>query len=286
MLANTEAITKTHTAEELYLDLLKKCLTRYLIGEPGGWGIPKGNPIWFLYQPLRKLLAQKGWELVLRSTRPFDPQTRALGQDSSANAETMIGLKRLDNIQYCVTDVLKRGIPGDLIETGAWRGGACIFMRAVLKVFGDTNRSVWVADSFQGLPKPDTERFPTDAGVDLWKETFFSVSLEDVKSNFERYGMLDEQVRFLPGWFKNTLPNAPIERLAVMRLDGDLYESTIEALQHLYHKLSVGGYVIIDDYGGIRECRQAVDDFRKMNRIEDEIQWVDWTGIFWQRTRA
>jgi O-methyltransferase len=190
----------------------------------------------------------------------------------------MIGLKRLDNLQYCVTDVLRRGVPGDLIETGAWRGGATIFMRAILEAYGDTERQVWVADSFQGLPRPDPERWPAEAGDEHWRMGQLAVSLEDVQANFARYGLLDERVRFLPGWFKDTLPTAPIERLAVLRLDGDIYGSTMEALEALYPKLSVGGYVIVDDYGAIPQCKEAVTDFRSAHGIIDLMETVDWTG--------
>ena len=152
--------------------------------------------------------------------------------------------------------------PGDLIETGVWRGGATIFMRAILKARGVTDRLVWVADSFAGLPPPDTARYPQDEGITLHQFPQLAVPLERVQDNFRRYGLLDEQVRFLKGWFRDTLPTAPIERLAILRLDGDLYESTIQALDSLYHKLSVGGFVIVDDYGNVAACRQAVHDFR------------------------
>lgn len=143
----------------------------------------------------------------------------------------MIGIRRLDNLQDCLIDVLERRIPGDLIETGVWRGGAAIFMRAVLKVFDDTTRMVWVADSFQGLPDP--ERYPADEGTFYWEQEELAVPFETVKANFTRYGLLDGQVRFLPGWFKDTLFTAPMERLAVLRLDGDMYESTMVALEAL-----------------------------------------------------
>jgi hypothetical protein len=97
-------------------------------------------------------------------------------------------------------------------------------------------------------------------------------------------GLLDERVRFLVGWFKDTLPSAPIQRLAVLRLDGDMYGSTMEALQALYPKLSVGGYVIVDDYGAIPQCKEAVTDFREAHGISDPMEWVDWTGVWWQRS--
>ena len=108
--------------------------------------------------------------------------------------------------------------------------------------------------------------------------------LEHVKENFQRYGLLDEQVRFVKGWFRDTLPHVPIERLAVLRLDGDLYESTIQALDGLYHKLSPGGFVIVDDYGNVPACRQAVDDFRAHEGITDLIMPIDWGGVYWRRS--
>jgi hypothetical protein len=243
----------------LYLELMKKCLTRIVFKESG----PPIDP----------------------ESSSFDEATRREGRDWPADAETMAGILRLNNVQQCVEDVLRRDVPGDLIETGVWRGGTTIFMRAILAAHGDTTRQVWVADSFQGLPKPDVARYPADEG---WDHTHFSqlaVSLDQVKANFARYDLLDDRVQFLKGWFKDTLPHAPISRLAVMRLDGDLYESTMDALTALYPKLSPGGYVIIDDYGAINACRQAVHDFRNTHGIEDPIQEVDWTGAYWRRSQ-
>ena len=180
---------------------------------------------------------------------------------------TTIGLKRLANVRECVESVLADNVPGDLIETGVWRGGTTIFMRAILKVHGVTDRLVWVADSFAGLPPPDLARYPFDRGITLHQFPQLAITLERVRDNFRRYGLLDDQVRFLKGWFRDTLPDAPIERLAVLRLDGDLYESTIQALEGLYDKLSAGGYVIVDDYGNVAGCRQTVHGFRARRGI-------------------
>jgi O-methyltransferase len=195
----------------------------------------------------------------------------------------MVGLKRLDNLQYCITEVLRKNIPGDLIETGVWRGGATILMRAVLKAYGDRNRCVWVADSFEGLPKPDG-RYQQEVGDLHWTyKSVLGVSLEQVKANFARYGLLDEQVHFLAGWFKDTLPTAPISQLAILRLDGDIYSSTMDALQNLYPKLSPGGYAIIDDYGWSPLCKQAVDDFRADRKVKEPLERIDWSGVFWEK---
>ena len=271
------------TAAELYLDLLKKCLTRYLFGESYVPAIPpRGTLKHTAFEPVRRWLAGKDMEVIRHV--PFDQQGRAEGRDWPARAESMAGLKRLDNLLFCVTDVLRRGVPGDLIETGAWRGGVTIFMRAILEAYGDPDRRVWVADSFQGLPKPDPERWPAEAGDEHWTMEQLAVPLEEVQASFARYGLLDERVRFLPGWFKDTLPTAPIERLAVLRLDGDMYGSTMEALDALYPKLSQGGYVIVDDYGAIPQCKEAVTDFRTAHGIIDPMEPVDWTGVYWQRS--
>ncbi len=189
----------------------------------------------------------------------------------------------MSNLQECVESVLQDNVPGDLIETGVWRGGASIFMRAILKAYGVKDRKVWVADSFEGLPPP-SPAVHADKGDFLHKIDILAVSLDEVRRNFEKYGLLDDQVEFLKGWFKDTLPTAPIQRLALMRLDGDMYQSTMDALTNLYPKLSAGGYVIIDDYAW-KACRQAVTEFRQQEGIRDEIMIIDNWGAYWRRGR-
>jgi O-methyltransferase len=159
-------------------------------------------------------------------------------------------------------------------------------MRAVLKAHGVTDRLVWVCDSFEGLPPPNSEKYPVDAGSQYHTMSdVLAISIEDVKANFERYGLLDDHVRFLKGWFKDTLPVAPFTNFAVMRLDGDMYESTMDALVNLYPKLSSGGYAILDDYGlydGL--CKRAVTDYRQQNGIVSEIIDIDGQGAYWRKS--
>lgn len=259
---------------ELYLDLIKKVLLRLIPGEHYQ-AVGREN----IQKELQALLEPNQWEVVKRNPLP---ETRREGLDWPADAETMIGLKRLENIQHCVADVIEKNVPGDLIETGVWRGGAVIFMRAILKAYGVTDRKVWVADSFQGLPKPNPEKYPQDAQDSHWTVDVLKVSLEEVKKNFSRYDLLDDQVSFLVGWFSATLPQAPIQKLAVARLDGDMYESTTDALEALYPKISTGGYLIVDDYA-LRGCQAAVNDFRAKYQIKEEIRSIDWTGVYWQK---
>ena len=179
---------------------------------------------------------------------------------------------------------MAKGVPGDLIETGVWRGGSTIFMRALLKAHGITDRTVWVADSFQGLPPPAD----AEDGADLSAVEQLAVSLGQVQGNFDRFGLLDDQVKFLQGWFADTLPTAPIEKLAILRLDGDLYSSTMDALTALYPKVSEGGYVIVDDYGSWPSCKRAVETYLRENQISADIKEIDFTGAYWQvkRTKA
>lgn len=109
--------------------------------------------------------------------------------------------------------------------------------------------------------------------------------MDEVRESFRRYDLLDDRVAFLPGWFRDTLPGAPIEHLAVLRVDADMYGSTMGALEALYPRLSPGGFAIVDDYGAVAACRAAVDDFRARAGIAEELVEIDWTGVYWRRGR-
>ncbi|MBO6496687.1 MAG: class I SAM-dependent methyltransferase [Roseivirga sp.] len=197
-------------------------------------------------------------------------------------ADTMIGRKRLNHIEYCLDTILKEEVPGDVIECGVWKGGVTIFMKAYLEVYQTKNRAVWIADSFEGVPKSTLAQ---DKYTDLSKEAYpgLAIPKEEVIRNFEKYEVPLENVKFLEGWFKDTLPHAPMEKLALLRLDGDLYESTMDVLQSLYHKLSTGGFVIIDDFRALPQCEEAVKDFRSEHAITEEIQMIDSEAAFWRK---
>jgi O-methyltransferase len=278
-------------ATELYLDLMKRALVGLLYNEdksfrPINLSYPRRFHKRWALNFLSQYLARTGKQIA--EPVRFDLEKRLQGIDwpPPVFGQTMIGMTRLNHLQSCIEDVLRSGTPGDLIETGVWRGGATIFMRAVLQAYGVKDRCVWVADSFQGLPTPDLDKYPTDGGDALQKYNDFLVaSLEEVKDNFQRYNLLDDQVRFLKGWFKDTLPAAPIKQLALLRLDGDMYESTIDALIHLYPKVSPGGYVTIDDYHR-KGCRQAVTDYRSAHGIDEEIKDIGGRGVYWQTAKA
>ncbi len=250
---------------EAYVELLKRSLVDLL------------NPT--TYRAIR----QRDGGTLIEEVPEADRGRRLVGRDWPANAATMVGYQRLANVEHCVSTAIADGVPGDLIETGVWRGGTTILMRAMLDVLGDETRRVWVADSFAGLPAPDETTYPVDAGDRHHTYDFLAVSEEEVRRNFERYDLLDKRVRFLPGWFSDTLPGLRDETWAVLRLDGDMYGSTMQALEALYPNLSPGGFIIVDDYGAIPNCARAVEDFRMAHGIVDPIQKVDWTGMYWRK---
>jgi O-methyltransferase len=214
-----------------------------------------------------------------RVLRDDERRLRAAGMDWPLQGLTMIGLRRLDDLQSCVESVARDGVDGDLIEAGAWRGGAAILMRATLDSLGDRDRTVWVADSFQGFPEArDEDRAQTG----LSENDFFAVPLEEVRDSFARFGC-EGGVRFVPGFFEETLPRLSEGPWAIVRLDGDTYSATLTALESLYPALSPGGYLLVDDYGTLDECRRAVDEFRQRHEITEPLEEVDWTCFRWRR---
>jgi O-methyltransferase len=218
--------------------------------------------------------------------RRIDDGRRRAGGPWPLVGETMIGAERLHHLQRCVETVLTEAIAGDLIETGVWRGGAGIVMRAVLAAYDVGDRTVWLADSFAGVPAPDSRRHPADAGYRLHRYEELAVSVQRVRANFDRYCLLDDQVRFVEGRFRDTLPTLKGHPWSLIRLDGDLAESTHDALENLYPSLSPGGYVIVDDYGVVRACRTAVDEFRGRHDVREPIEYLDASAVSWRRSRC
>jgi hypothetical protein len=300
-------------ATSLYLDLIKRALANILYEDV---------PSWIFDRAASKIMAAERFHL----------EHRVRGEDSPTTAHTMIGMKRLDNIQFCLEEVLKNKVPGDVIETGVLAGGATIFMRAILKAYKDEQRRVFVCDSFMAHPTahaPKIAQWMLKAAASVpdraWQRQLFQflqtvnpvkslpnaknpsddlvdyamqilqnadkmaipkrdTSLEGVKSNFARYGLLDEQVVFVKGYFSETLPHVDSDTFSMIRLDGDLYESTMDSLGNLYPKLSPGGFCIIDDFSTLTDCRKAVEDYRLKHGITDPIQTIDYQAIFWQKS--
>lgn len=288
-----------------YLHLLKQVLTGSLFEE---------DTIW----------ARDGHGVYLRHA-PYDHRRRTLGLDVPRRGLTMVGWKRLESLEECARTIRDEGIAGDFLETGVWRGGVGMYLKAVLRRYGLEDRTVWMADLFGGPVKLNAllkwfgrvasffaplaperfTRFVLRRGVfpvpeviegdlknfimflsrhpELVEELTELTSRAEIEENFRRLGLFDERLRFLPGLVHETMPNAPFERLALLRLDVDYYEATVAVLEHAYDRVSPGGFVVIDDYGSLDGCRRAVDDFRARAGVSAEMQWIDEHAVFWRR---
>lgn len=200
-------------------------------------------------------------------------------------AQTLIGLAGLDNLERSAETVFADGIPGGFMEAGVCLGGAAVFLRGLQVAFGQPERRLWAADSFRGLPASEAEA-DLESGRDFSEPAapLMAFGLDGVRDHFLRYGLLDGGVSFLPGWFAETLPGAPVGPLAILRIDADIYASTREALVHLYDGVSPGGFVIVDDYGGHPPCRRAVDEFRAERGILDPVRFADRSIVYWRKT--
>ncbi len=266
-----------------YITLLKAALRNslYAVSKPP----TKADlaKMWLFKQKLRvKFRAARSPEAL--SLSPWDLYWTVQG--NLLPAHTLGSQENVDNVHFCVEEVLRDGVPGDLLEAGVYRGGQSILMKGILEAWGVKDRKVILADSFEGLPEPDADaNFDDVIAHELLKKVGLFAAGEDVvRENFARYGLLDDDVVFIKGWFSESLPKADIGPLAIMRLDADYYHSTMDALTNLYPKLSVGGWVILDDYGHPLGCRQAVAEFREQNGIEDPILMADAQVGYWQRT--
>lgn len=225
--------------------------------------------------------AQAGHQRQLRRVIGAETEGLIIGLDLLPSALTMTGRRRLTYLRKAVETVLDQAIPGDLVECGVWRGGSAMMMAGVLAARRITDRQVWLADSFEGLPLHDNELDVTHLAKPL-NDIGLAVSESTVRASFEELGLMSDRIRFLPGWFSDTLPAAPIDRIALLRLDGDHYSSTMDALTALYDKVSPGGIVIVDDYS-IPRCAEAVDEFRQTRGIIEPVEKIDYTGIAWRK---
>jgi len=274
-----------------YIDLLKSSLCGSLYDESAWRRIEgplkqqaEGKPLKQLKRGIAKAIlkaAARRRVLLLRAI-PYDDNLRQKGLDWPLFGYTMTGRHRLDMLQQCLESVIADKVAGDVVETGVWRGGSMILARALLDVHGETGRTVWCCDSFEGMPVPTIEGQSFSGTEDFSDVDYLAVSVEQVKANFQRFGVFGDGVKFLKGWFSDTLPSAPIGPIALLRLDGDLYESTRDALLPLYPKVSRGGYVIVDDYNSWEGCKTAVDEYRAQHGITAPIVKIDTHSVYWR----
>lgn len=278
-------LVKSALVNELYVELEAQLLMSVLCSAqnvvlklPDFWAVRRDRDL------LEQLMAAKqGGETILLETQNAATRPHVDGnlRNYTEFSYTLVGRKRLDHLQQCVEDALDNGVPGDFLEAGVWRGGCCILMRAVLEARNCRDRRVWLADSFAGLPSSKRAE-DRDYAMDSSRLPVLAVTEQEVRRNFERFGLLDGQLRFLPGWFEQTLPASDTGPLALLRVDCDLYASTLTVLDSLYSRVSPGGWVVIDDYGILPPCKQAVDEFRARHGITAALERIDDHAVCWR----
>lgn len=271
--------------EEMYLELMRRALTRHNMERYQT--VMPANPYGFVFNwkvgladRVNHLLRKFGFEIAKTSVPAS--KVREMGQDWPLNAETMIGIRRLEHLHFAMHKLSSDKITGSFMETGVWRGGACIYMAAFCKVYQNDNEII-AADSFRGLPAPDPENEKEDQESKWHEIPYLSVSLEDVKRNFLDYGLLGKNLRFVPGFFSETLPSLDVREIALLRLDGDMYSSTIDVLENMYDRVVEGGFVIVDDYR-LASAQSAVHDFLEERGINPTLEKIDEDAIFWRKT--
>jgi hypothetical protein len=279
--------TKTDALRNAYLDLLGRAIRNDIYRtEPApptkaDLAMAKARMAWMS----ARLAAQGSTETAKQLLGLHPRMFLSVVQGNRPNAHTVLSADALTNVRTCVESVIADGIPGHLIETGVYRGGTTIFMRGILRAWDVGDRNVYASDSFEGLPEPDPDDLDDVLAHAVLDEIDrFAVDVDAVTENFRRYDLLDDQVVFVKGFFADTLPTLAVDRFAVIRLDGDYFDSTWDALANLYPKLSVGGYAIIDDYGAPVACKRAVDKYRDEHGITDEIVEVDGQVVYWRKT--
>lgn len=222
---------------------------------------------------IRRLLAQTGWEL----TRRVDREAMALADLSEADRAivarvepfTMTSLDRRASLIGAIDHIVRHRIAGDIVECGVWRGGSMMAAALALKDRGQTQRHLWLYDTFEGMSAP-TEADRSHDGVGAQQQldnttrgegVWCAASLQDVQANLASTGYPAAQLHYQRGKVEDTIPATLPGRIALLRLDTDWYESTRHELQHLYPLLAPGGVLIIDDYGHWQGARRAVDEY-------------------------
>lgn len=204
-------------------------------------------------------------------------------------ALTMIGTRRLNNLYMLIKTVLENDIKGDIIEAGCWRGGAMMFARSILNTYNQKNKKVYMCDSFSGIPPMPNSKYKQDKEAYTFDILNYN-PVENVYAMLKKLN-LENGTIIVKGYFNETLKNIPAKLFSIIRLDGDTYISTIQAITALYPKLSIGGYIIIDDYIGWASCKQAVTDYRKQHNIDEEIIVVyhekgeTKLGVYWKKKK-
>jgi O-methyltransferase len=255
---------------------------------------PWGAEMKFALGPaVRKVARLCGLDVVRYRGNSPPPLSADLDPASAATIQvvqpyTMTSPERLFALIQAVRYVAKAAVPGDIVECGVWRGGSMMAAARTLIECGDQTRALYLFDTFEGMSAPTDKDVAIDgqpADVLLTRQdkrdprsAWCLATIEDVKSGMSSTPYPADRIRYVKGKVEDTIPGNAPEKIAILRLDTDWYESTKHELENLYPRLSVGGVLIIDDYGHWKGARDAVDEYLKTNGIKLLLNRIDYTG--------
>ena len=191
---------------------------------------------------------------------------------------TLVGPERVHNLFVLAQRVEEEKIPGDVVECGVCNGGSAAIL-ARFATRSRLNRTIWLLDSFQGMPETtceDGDAAKTHIGKEVGDPARVSKVLRDVCANMSR-------VRILPGWFQDTFPSVSASQIALLNIDADWYESVKLCLETFYDRVVPGGFISFDDYGHWPGCRKAVDEFFQARELPYKLHEVDYTAHWFQK---
>ena len=201
----------------------------------------------------------------------------------SPDVHSMCDVKEVDQMEYLVKDVIRRQIPGSIVETGSWRCGLMKYTKAIVDIYEGSNRQIYMFDTFDHFPKPTQNQ--KDQAIHPIVEFLFEnmQPLDRIKASFKELGLLDDNVHFIQGLFEDTVPRTNLDKIAILRLDSDYYESTMLVLKHYYKNIVPGGWLVCDDYNNpFLGAKSAVTDFRAANNITSPIIDTHGGSVYWR----
>ena len=248
---------------------------------------------------IRRLINALGYEVSRTSNTkcssksgqirfPADFEQKNIEIIKLVQESTMTSIERINSLINAVQYIVSNNLEGTIVECGVWRGGSMMAIAYALQDLSDVKRDLFLFDTYEGMSPPtnkDIAHFNVDAQTLLnskdekEREAYFCyASLEDVQKNLRSTGYPRDKIHFIRGKVEDTIPEQAPDKIALLRLDTDWYESTRHELEHLFPRLVPGGVIIIDDYGYWKGCKQATDEYIQNNRIPILLNRIDLTG--------
>jgi hypothetical protein len=240
---------------------------------------------------VRLALWRRGYELVRRNGAGRADELRDMNAleleiYQQVKAYTMTSVEKVIGLVRAVQYVVKNRIPGDFVECGVWRGGSMMTVALTLRAAGETSRDLYLYDTFTGMPPPSgkDKRYDGTTASHLIAvggpnaPILAYASLEDVRANLSRTAYPEERIHYVQGPVEETLPASAPQRICMLRLDTDWYQSTLHELQHLYPRLEKNGVLIVDDYGHWRGSQQATDEYLAQLDPVPFLNRLDYSG--------